>query len=99
MISKRIPFSSNIIRDAKEALRLQGVIPRWIKLSPAAHETLLREMNRRQDDGIGRRYSRLFEIMGLRIDIEPEIPAGGGYMGGEEIKESDELRIKFEHDK
>jgi myo-inositol catabolism protein IolC len=71
-----------VVQRAMEALKEQNVVPQWIKLSPSAHQALLEEINKRD----GGSHSRIFEILGLRVDIERECPAGGAYMGGEDDK-------------
>ncbi len=72
---KAKPFSRDpfgIISDARNKyLEQTGVLPRWIKLSPNAHEALLEELRKRD----GKRHSRIFEILGLKVDIDIECDA------------------------
>lgn len=70
------------ISEAKITLRDRGVTPKYVKLSPVVHERLVAELNKR--DGNRSKYRRIFEIFGMRVEIEEECPSGGAYVGGEE---------------
>jgi len=77
-----IPLAK-VIEDAKALLETNGVKPTWICLSPNAHEALVSELRKRT--GAKRvRGTRIFEIMGLRVDIDEDCPQGGAYLGGDE---------------
>jgi hypothetical protein len=69
-----------MLHNGRAELEIQGVKPKWIKLSPNAHEMLCKELSKRD----GKKHARVYEIMGLRVDIEEECPPGGAYMGGDE---------------
>jgi hypothetical protein len=69
-----------MLHNVRVELEKQGVKPAWIKLSPNAHEMLVRELNKRD----GKKHVRIYEIMGLRVDIEDECPPGAAYMGGDD---------------
>jgi len=70
----------NVILDAKAKLQENGIAPKWVKLSPLVHEWLLTELNNRD----GTRHRMLLEVCGLTVKVEPECPAGGAYIEGEE---------------
>lgn len=78
----RTPYG--FIQDAIRTLKEREVVPEWIKLSPSAYRALLEEISKRDKKD----HVRLFEIMGLRIEVDLECPAGGAYMGGKEIEVS-----------
>ena len=69
-----------IIHNCRAKLEAEGVKPKWIKLSPNAHEMLVKELNRRD----GKKHLMVYEIMGMRVEIEDECPPGAGYIGGDD---------------
>jgi hypothetical protein len=72
----------DIIASAKKTLSDQGIKPTLIKMSPSAHQMLADEL--KLNEGNNKRYARIFELMGLRIDIDDECPAGAAYIEGME---------------
>lgn len=76
-MKSEMPLLEVLLR-ARAKLQTEGVKPAWIKLSPNAHEALVQELSKRN----GKKHNRIFEILGMRVDIEEDCPAGGGYMGG-----------------
>ena len=70
------------ILEAKRTLEINGLTAKYVRLSPVVHEQLVAELNKR--DGNKSKYKRIFEIFGMRVEIEEECPQGGAYVGGEE---------------
>ncbi len=68
-----------IIERAKHELLKNGIKPEWIRVSPNVHELLAIEISRG-----GRKPIRIFEICGLRLEIDLECPSQGAYTGGTE---------------
>lgn len=73
-----------IIEKAKILLVEQNIKPPFtVKLSPQAHESLITEMSLR--DGKKRRINtQVFEVLGMRVEIDPRCPQGAAYIKGEE---------------
>jgi hypothetical protein len=69
----------NTILAAKIRLETNGVTPKLVRMSPLAHECLLLELSEKD----GKKHTRVYEICGLKIEIEEECPAGGAYIEGE----------------
>jgi len=69
----------NSILEAKRKLEENGVIPRRVKMSPVVHQWLVDELNRKE----GSKHKRVFEVCGLKVEIENECPPGGAYIEGE----------------
>jgi len=67
-----------IIKKAKMTLEENGVIPTWIKVSPRVHDQLLTEINQKNHG----KSIRIFEICGLKLEIDHECPSGGAYIEG-----------------
>lgn len=67
------------IARAKRRLEDEGVIPKFLWMSPIVHQWLVDEINRRD----GGKHKRVFEIYGLRVLIEDECPSGAAYISGE----------------
>ena len=72
-----------IIERAKIKLVEQNVKPPFtVILSPRAHEFLIEEMTLR--DGRKRRQTKVFEIFGMMVEIDPLCPPGAAYIKGME---------------
>jgi hypothetical protein len=71
----------NLILDAKRKLEENGVIPRYIRMSPIAHQWLADELSEREGR---KKHRRIFEVCGLKVEIENECPSGAAYIEGEE---------------
>jgi hypothetical protein len=69
----------NILK-AKSLLIDQGAKPKYIKVSPIVHQALLNELNKRNKT----KHVRVFEICGLVVDIEEDLPPLTAYLLGEE---------------
>jgi len=69
----------SFIHAAKKKLEENGVTPKYVKMSPLTHEWLVNELNKRD----GSRHRRVFEVLGMRVDIENECPPGAAYISGE----------------
>jgi hypothetical protein len=79
----------DIILKARFELQRQMVPkPWWIRVSPEVHELLLSEINMRD----GRKPIKIFEIYGMKLDIDPDCPAWTGYAGGTD--ENREAEVK-----
>jgi hypothetical protein len=71
----------DIILRTKRKLVEEGVPPpHWMRLSRSAHDQLVDELNRRN----GGKAVRLFEILGMKVDIDPDCPPQTGYAGGKD---------------
>ncbi len=69
-----------LIDNAKSELIRNGVKPKYIRLSPMAHQSLVNEINRERNI----KSLAVFEVFGLTVQIESECPSGTGYLLGEE---------------
>jgi len=78
--SNQIYAVVHVINRARMKLETEGIKPKRIRLSPNAHEMLVKELNKRD----GKKHVRVYEIMGMTVDIEDECPAGTGYIEGED---------------
>jgi hypothetical protein len=70
------------ILEAKRTLENNGLTAKYVRLSPVVHEQLVVELNKR--DGNKSKYKRIFEIFGMKVEIEEECPQGGAYVSGED---------------
>lgn len=73
----------DVIHKARFELRRNNVpTPYVVRLSTVAHDLLVAEM--RQRDGLKRTRTRVFEILDMKVEIDPLCPQRGAYiMGGE----------------
>jgi hypothetical protein len=69
-----------LIEEMKAKLWIEGVVPKWIFLSPLANERLLAEINERD----GKKHKVIFEVCGLKVKIDPDCPSRGAYILGDE---------------
>jgi hypothetical protein len=70
----------SIILEAKHLLMTNNVPgPYSVYLSPAANEALLDEIEKRE----GKRHSRVIEVCGMIVKIDPDCPPQGAYVTGE----------------
>ena len=65
-----------VIERSKKKLLIEGVEPKWIYLSQEVHNRLAEEL--------GKKGSRVFEVQGLAVKIDPECPPGAAYITGKE---------------
>jgi hypothetical protein len=71
----------DVIQRARVKLIEINISPPFlIHLSPTAHSRYIDEINQRD----GRKHTRVFEILGMGVEIDPHCPPRGAYiMGGE----------------
>jgi hypothetical protein len=71
----------DVIQRAKVKLIENNISPPYsLHLSPDAHSLFIAEINERD----GRKHTRVFEILGMRVEIDARCPPRGAYiMGGE----------------
>jgi hypothetical protein len=83
------------ILTAKRKLEDLDLTPKWIYMSPSAHESFLNEVN--QIDN--RKHEAVLEIAGMVIKIDPDCPPWGAYIKGEDKKDGkkfqDEKTLKI----
>jgi hypothetical protein len=76
----------DFIENAKRELLINGIKPVWIKMSPNIHEMLADELNKMK--GRTRQGTRIFEISGLKVEIDNECPPWTAYLEGEERRQT-----------
>lgn len=75
----------DIIRKAKIVLIEKNVPePYFIRLSPIAHDIFVSEMKETGGLRYKSRDTKIFEIDGMRVEIDPFCPGRGAYIIGEE---------------
>ena len=73
----------DVIHKARfELIRNNIPTPHVVHLSTIAHDLLIAEINQRD----GRKHTRVFEISGMKVEIDPSCPQRGGYIIGEALK-------------
>jgi len=68
----------HLIKMARHELEGRGVVPKKIKLSPGAHDALVDELNLTE----GKKHVRIFELMGMTVEIDDACPQYGAYIEG-----------------
>lgn len=68
----------NMKRDFEE----QGLKARYLYLSSIAHDQLVSEISKRD----GKKHARIFEIMGMKVEIDPHCPPQGAYISAEKMQ-------------